>query len=913
MGVGFTSANAGGAGTSFVAEYENLKITGNGVGDQIDPPADPSDAISILQALDGVDDNGSYGEGAEGSAILTIIDGSNNVQSSNFGSNSFELTNTGDKQIAAVVIDFRNAVFGDSVVDFDGTAGDTSAKKFAVNTEGGTGAFFGPDADTYLFAGDTPLENTTGGGNTPATGGFRGVLIQFDGSSGGFANGETVGFSGDMDPNSIAGLLKSGSLGVDTGATNGWDVGGVSGAELIGSSFTVMYDDGTFSTGYVGSDESQAGSAGETVQGRAEQTATLTIDTGLGVVSSGQTGVYGPPVPTITVNGPANATVRVVLQKGFQPVNNDAGGTEALVEARLAADQSDFQVNNAFDVQTFDVTLDGSGTATLPASAFDYNNTDSGESFTGDNVQPLAFTAAVLVDATDGSAIAGSDDQVPLGPVSQPIYLTNTGGPVDGSGGDDGGDLGDGYYEGIDTGGGFRFKVQIEDENGVGGGQNPGGKWNFVDAPDEEGRQAGFQGDGYYLFGSDTSTALNGVNANETIKYRIFIPDSETGTYNFRIRVSRDGVAASDQQNDLWFHMVKEDDPSFNFEEALVSGSNEAEPTSQGYVKVFGGPNNGDWGFTGSVDGAPGNFGANVAIEEGGFYIVEIAGRSQGFHVDWWELNNGGNPGEGASNSQFITDGDPDDPIDPIDPVDPADFTATAGGADDIEIPGSVGSSDLETDKTIIVRLEVPAGAGTVTEVETALVSFVSERTHSGAADLTFSVKDDITQAGFNALDAAPAVGGTQTVAVSGTWQDNEPIENIVDLAPQVNALIASQGPLEPGDYINVEINGSGATRFIVQGSVELGVTVPDVATTQSVGGFEAVGGALNDKFVFDEVEDAAWTTGPDLMVDPVMVDLQTADTDGVTVIQPGELPETEDGETVEFAPLVAMLDDSPL
>ena len=54
--------------------------------------------------------------------VLTVIDGVQDVQSSNFGSNSFQLTNTGNKEIAAVFIDIRDAVFGDMVFDNDGTA-----------------------------------------------------------------------------------------------------------------------------------------------------------------------------------------------------------------------------------------------------------------------------------------------------------------------------------------------------------------------------------------------------------------------------------------------------------------------------------------------------------------------------------------------------------------------------------------------------------------------------------------------------------------------------------------------------------------------------------------------------------------------------------------------------------------------
>ena len=186
----------------------------NGDGGTVTPPTNPDDALEILNGLTDVDNDGSYGADDIGSATLSIMPDVNNVQSSNFGANSFLVENTGDKQIAAVFIDFRNALYGDSVVDFDGSGGDTVAKPFVVNSESGNGAgAFFDGGETYYLSGDAPLANSTGTGISPATGGFRGLLLKFDGSSGGFTDGEIVGFSGDMDPNSIAGLLKGGTNG----------------------------------------------------------------------------------------------------------------------------------------------------------------------------------------------------------------------------------------------------------------------------------------------------------------------------------------------------------------------------------------------------------------------------------------------------------------------------------------------------------------------------------------------------------------------------------------------------------------------------------------------------------------------------------------------------------------------------
>ena len=440
-GVGITSGfGAGGflAGNGFV---------------QVESVSASADALAILGVADGDFDGIVQGESVDsvnngagfGSVALTVIDGSNDVQASNFGSNSFQLTNTGNKEVAAVFIDIREAVFGDMVFDINGTGGDTASKTFRVDSGGNTGAFFvGSDnasqnAANLFLPGDTPLADTSGLGDA-ISGGNRGLLIRFSGFSGGFDGGETVGFSGDGDPNSLAGFSQNevGNGAFGNAITGTFDSGGQSGAELIGSSFTVLFADGTTATGYLGSDTSQAGGIGEAVQGREQRTPVVTVNTGSGVFSStgNSNGQYGGSVPQISVSGQPGDIVRVNLFKGFNPVTTIAGAPDSVAEViqgRLDATQPEFPVNNAFDVQTVDVVIGGNGTTTLSANAFDYNNTFSGISFEGDNVQALAITAAVVVPARNGDVIAGgaTQSQVPLGQVSTPIYLLNpTGTPV---------------------------------------------------------------------------------------------------------------------------------------------------------------------------------------------------------------------------------------------------------------------------------------------------------------------------------------------------------------------------------------------------------------------------------------------------------------------------------------------------
>ena len=434
-GVGITSGlGAGGflAGNGFV----QIESSGNTDG--------VADALEILGVADG-NFNGvvqgqnvdSFNDGGDfGAVVLTVIDGNNNVQASNFGANSFQLVNVGNKEVSAVFIDIRNATFGDMVFDVDGTGGDTTAATFGIDSGGSTGGFFVGEGNSeqnsanLFFPGDNPIPDSSGLGSA-SSGGFRGLLIRFTD----FDGGESVGFSGDGDPNSIAGFSQTevgfGSAGFGNAITGGFDTGGQSGSELIGSSFTVLFADGTTATGFLGSDTTQAGAAGEAVQGREQRSPVVTVNTGLGVFTStsNSNGQYGGSEPEISVTGQPGDVVRVTLQKGFNPVITNDGSPNSVadvIQSRLDSTQPEFPVNNAFDVQTVDVVIGASGTATVASGAFDYNNTSNGISFQGDNVQPIAITAAIVVPATT-DAIAGgfTESLVPLGSVSTPVYLLN--------------------------------------------------------------------------------------------------------------------------------------------------------------------------------------------------------------------------------------------------------------------------------------------------------------------------------------------------------------------------------------------------------------------------------------------------------------------------------------------------------
>jgi hypothetical protein len=285
------------------------------------------------------------------------------------------------------------------VFDPFGQAGDTASRGLTINTDGGTGVL-APSSSSYLGAGGTA--------------GFEAIQLVFDQAvNGGFGGGEQVGFSIDNDPNSIAGALKAT---LDAGTDPFWDVGGVSGAELIGSTFTVEFSDGTSATGQLQGNNTQGGAAGIASQASPDLGVTLTVN-GL---AEGGAGSYGAGGPTVLIQGPAGETARVVLTKGFiQPVTNEFPDTADPNEyhdrldaqlAQLAA--SAFPANNAVEFQTVDIPLDG--TVQNISAEFDFLDVAAFElaSFVESEL-PLGFAASVIDPATG----------LPLGAVTDPIHL----------------------------------------------------------------------------------------------------------------------------------------------------------------------------------------------------------------------------------------------------------------------------------------------------------------------------------------------------------------------------------------------------------------------------------------------------------------------------------------------------------
>ncbi|WP_210527176.1 calcium-binding protein [Rubellimicrobium arenae] len=255
LAVGLMSTSAG-EGGPFTATWDNIRILAA-------PAASPT----------------------EGGAAIKIHPGGL-LEASSYNANSFEITNTGEKNITSVTFDTRSNLLPGIVFDPAGTAGDTVAKNLKIDTAGATGAFQPASTDYSAFS-------------APINGGYNVMRVNFNSAvSGGFNPGETVKFSVDVDPLNIK------NSGVDG------DAGSVSGLEMTGTTVTVTYSDGTTQTTRLMGDGSKGGGAA-TLSDDILAAPTLT----LAGKSSGQVGVTSA-TQSVQVTGAANQTVTVMIMTG---------------------------------------------------------------------------------------------------------------------------------------------------------------------------------------------------------------------------------------------------------------------------------------------------------------------------------------------------------------------------------------------------------------------------------------------------------------------------------------------------------------------------------------------------------------------------------------------------------------------
>ncbi|MGB0744003.1 MAG: hypothetical protein ACPGSB_05710 [Opitutales bacterium] len=336
-----------------------------------------------------------------GAAVLEIMPKTNNVQRSNYGKNSFLLTNAGGKDIILFKLDVTQALFPDTVFDPEGLAGDSAAKPLKIDRDDATGVEHHPGKKSPHYIGD--------GGDR----GYEELVITFNpGKNNGFNPGEALGFSIDMDPNSIAGTRKKP---LDDGSTPRWDVGGVSGAELIGSTFEVTFADGSKATGQLFATGTQAGSHGIAT----ERPRTATVELLANGKRPGETGTYTTGGPQIRVKGDPGLRVRITVAKGFiQPVDP----YDKKLERQLRKlSREPFPANNAVEFQFAEVTL--TGEAMDISASFEFSEVPQFD-FKADDDQPFSIDEDKVPLGIVAGVIDPDNNDLPAGPITAPIYLT---------------------------------------------------------------------------------------------------------------------------------------------------------------------------------------------------------------------------------------------------------------------------------------------------------------------------------------------------------------------------------------------------------------------------------------------------------------------------------------------------------
>ncbi|MEM9105425.1 MAG: calcium-binding protein, partial [Pseudomonadota bacterium] len=172
-----------------------------------------------------------------------------------------------------------------------------------------------------------------------------------------------------------------------------------------------------------------------------------------------------------------------------------------------------------------------------------------------------------------------------------------------------------------------------------------------------------------------------------------------------------EGGLASDQQNDIRYN-IRSLDGTLQLVDLLEdTDAEDVGDVNGGFARIVGGPTNDNFGFL-SQNTVESSGGADqVIFPESGVYEIVIQGRSVGLEIDYIELFRAENtPAVGASDSAFVTDGEPDDPDDPDDPVtDTLDVniavaTGNQTSPSAVAESGTVLDSDLVQDDTLVLN-----------------------------------------------------------------------------------------------------------------------------------------------------------------------------------------------------------------
>ena len=280
---------------------------------------------------------------ATGSALVEITPDTA-FETSTYGGGSYQVTNTGEKNITSVSFNLDTASLPDMVFDPAGTAGDPTGDGFTITSEGGTGI-------TTAESGSEAFSQPHNGVNS--SDGYDVMTVEFDD----FQNGETATFWADNDPTSIKGAT-----------VNSQEAGPISGLELARSTVTVTYADGTTQTTQLMGDGSDGG-ATAVLDGSEAPEPTLgvqNVSLDAGVLDGYHSGAtVSSADQTVTVTGQPGETVTLVRVEGELTLTNvpDADG-----DGEPGYEIEPYEANDAEDVEYYTATIGQDGTATIPVT-----------------------------------------------------------------------------------------------------------------------------------------------------------------------------------------------------------------------------------------------------------------------------------------------------------------------------------------------------------------------------------------------------------------------------------------------------------------------------------------------------------------------------------------------------------------
>ena len=341
-----------------------------------------------------------------GSALVEITPDAG-LEATTYGQGSYQVTNTGEKNITAVSFDLSTASLPDTVFDPQGTAGDPTGEGLNIASEGGTGI------TTQPGTGDAFSQPHNG---QNADDGYDVMTVEFAD----FQPGEQAAFWADNDPTSV----KSATIGSQ-------EAGPVSGLELARATVTVTYEDGTTQTTQLMGDGSDGGSTA-VVDGSEASAPTLGAEgvslDGSALDARHSAATVADAQQTITLAGQPGETVTLVRVEGELTLSNVP---DADNDGQPGYNLEAFEANNAQAVEYYTATLDANGEATVPVTLS--NTTADGDANAGYNYFVAAHGQASGDTGLASNVVVlkhdeGAGDDADPGGSGDTVFAVNAGG-----------------------------------------------------------------------------------------------------------------------------------------------------------------------------------------------------------------------------------------------------------------------------------------------------------------------------------------------------------------------------------------------------------------------------------------------------------------------------------------------------